>query len=1507
MLPGTPHSDSPDNVMNSCSKPQVVWVIEGLHQLLTAATRAFSNFSESGEPAELNDASMAVRQLRNVVKFSRLHGAEMLLDELDKVVQRLQDKKILDQRGTLIVLTSGLKALEKHLDMLVSGGLDIPLHLMPQINELRAARDASLPSETVIFIPRLDEILLLDLCEPVPGDDSLIDYLNQQRGEFHRCLLECYRGEAAHGFAELAEFFLQAADKASAPVQRLFLPASVLANHLSGQPSGTALASRLVVAKIDGLIRTILRHGEDEVRANYPIGLLRNLLYYVAQIDDESLMHLGSLKQEYGLDEGLVALHQDKSDNAQAISAELDAISDAMSREIASTMKRLSYYRRAVNRDKESLHAIRHRIDAVADVTGLLGFGELQESMVAVQQPLDDSVTRRIADAPLQACEQLLLQTGDDLLQLSQESENSGLFATLLGKDLHGDELMQRRQAAEEAGELVEQIERSLKAYHPGSDASDFLNAVIGRLRRTAGLVSSVNDEWLSTRLERFADRLDAGFSRLPESVLTPFAEVLGGIASYIELLPYACDTSVKVSAFIDETMYRLEPELEVLSLRVSSQLPEESVASDASVDALLEEALEESEISQEESKESVAIIVEELPVVEEQGSEAAWDQKGDPDPELLETFRAEASELLEQIETLFANLPEERLNAEMVQQFRRYLHTMKGSSRLVEQEQIGHLSHAVESMLINAESQSALGQEQVYKLAREAVDLLTTQVESLTSEAVPSAAEFSTSLQELDITDLSSSPDEGEADKQVVQETSIQEEAADDQESIEETVESEAPEEEIEAEVAKEGEAEEEIEEDVTEEDEAEEDAWEEIPEEDEVEEEVGEEITEEDEVDEVTGEEIPEEDEVDEEVEGIAIEEGFDDEFIGIPPAVSHTSRAVDESAERSIRVPLKLLDDMSSGFAELMAFGSRLQEQKNRVSSDLTELGRTVMRLGEQLRRMENETESHILNQNEPVPSTTDENFDPLELDRFTSIHEVSRALAETRHDLSSIKKSIDIVQQESGHLLSRHTDLSTNLYHQLIDSRTLAFETQVPRLQRLVRQVSSDLDKKARLTVSGQQLQIDRNMLERIMPLLEHLVRNALFHGIEMPRQREEAGKRKNGKLTLDIHRHGMEVILGFSDDGRGFDREKIAVHGHELGLVESKSSLSDEEMTRIITTPGFSTSEEVDQVSGRGVGLDVVASGIDALGGRLRIAESVDGGARFVIHLPCNRAIMDALILKLDNACYAIPDSMIEAVVRVDSSEVEACMKGRMPGIDYNGQTYPLRRFDHLLASETSYVIDEKRKWLPLVLLRGESPVALFAGDLYGNRQIVIRSVGVQLESVPWINGGTVLASGEVALIVDPGVLLDAFDPDAIVPPDAIVSESERGRGVILAVDDSVTMRKFVTSMLERKEYQVITANDGLDALTKLKRTRPDLVLVDIEMPRMDGFEFTRHLRASPETEELPVIMITSRSGGKHRQQANELGVDAFLVKPYKEKELMEKLDELLHSEEQENE
>ncbi len=1465
MLYFTPQNNALDDAMSSCRSCQVAWIIEGLHQLLSTATRAFSNYSESGEQAELNDAAMAVRQLRNVVRFSHLHGAEMLLDELDKVVDRLQAKKILDQRGTLVVLASGLRALGEYLDMLASGGVDIPLHLMSQINELRAARDASLLSETVIFIPRLDEILLLDLCEPVPGDDSLINYLNQQRGEFHRCLLECYRGEAAHGFAELAEFFLQAADRASAPVQRLFLAASVLSFHLSGQPSGTALASRLVVAKIDGLIRKILRHGEDEIRANYPMGLLRNLLYYVAQIDDESLMHLVSLKQEYGLGQGLLALHQDKSDDIRAMSDELDAIGDAMSREIASTMKLLSYYRRAVNRDKESLHAICHRIDAVADVAGLLGLGNLQKSLVAVQQPLDDSVTRRIADAPLQACEQLLLQAADELLQLSQESAHPALFANLLGKDSQDHELVKRRQVADESAPLVQQIERSLKAYHPGSGASDLLSAVVGRLRRIGELVDTVDDEWLSACLARFSDRLDT-ISSMPESVLTPCAEALGGIASYLELLPYGCDDSPQISAYVEQALNYLDQELEVISARVTPQLPEESVATDVSLDELLEEALDKPEEPHEDAGEYEASDVEELLVIEEQQPEAILEQEEESAAELLETFRAEANDLLEEIESLFGNLPEERLDTDMVQQLRRYLHTMKGSSRLVEQEQIGDLSHAVESMLLNAESQSVLDQEQVYKLAREAVDLLMAQVESINGEDVPSAAELITSLQELDFDGIMSSQEEDEINTQAAQEASSQETAAEDERTIGEMAGSE-------------------------EQDGEEKGEFEQLPDED---------LLDENDVEATIGDDV----------EGDELDDGYIEIPAGItsyPTAVTHAEHVADESAERSIRVPLKLLDEMSSGFAELMAFGSRLQEQKNRVSSDLSELGRTVMRLGEQLRRMENETESHILNQHQQAPLATDEDFDPLELDRFTSIHEVSRALAETRHDLSAIKKSIDIVQQESGHLLSRHTDLSTNLYHQLIDSRTLAFETQVPRLQRLVRQLSSDLDKKARLIVTGEQLQIDRNMLERIMPLLEHLVRNALFHGIETPGQREEAGKRKNGKLTLDIHRHGMEVILGFSDDGRGFDREKIAAHGCELGLLESKANISDEDLTRIITTPGFSTSDEVDQLSGRGVGLDVVASGIDALGGRLRITESIDGGARFVIHLPCNRAIMDALIIKLDNACYAIPDSMIEAIVRVDSSEIESCMKGRIPGIDYNGQTYPLRRFDHLLASETPYVIDEKRRWLPLVLLRGEFPVALFAGDLHGNRQIVIRSVGVQLESVPWINGGTVLASGEVALIVDPGVLLDAFDPDAIVPPDAHVSEGERGRGVILAVDDSVTMRKFVSSMLERKEYKVITANDGLDALTKLKRTRPDLVLVDIEMPRMDGFEFTRHLRASPETEELPVIMITSRSGGKHRQQANELGVNAFLVKPYKEKELMEKINELLHGEEHENE
>ncbi len=617
----------------------------------------------------------------------------------------------------------------------------------------------------------------------------------------------------------------------------------------------------------------------------------------------------------------------------------------------------------------------------------------------------------------------------------------------------------------------------------------------------------------------------------------------------------------------------------------------------------------------------------------------------------------------------------------------------------------------------------------------------------------------------------------------------------------------------------------------------------------------------------------------------------------------ASKETSSEAALRRQEQIRVRADLLDMLVNNAGEASIYRARLDQQNNSLGFHLAELEQTVERLRIQLRQLEIETEAQILFRFERDREEKDLNveFDPLEMDRFSTMQQLSRSLMETVNDLGNIREVMDDLNRGMETLLLQQSRVSTDLQDGLLRTRMVPFSQVVPRLHRLVRQTAKSEGKQAQLDVKGAEEELDRNILERMLAPLEHILRNAISHGIEDEAVRRAAGKSGTGRISIYVGREGTDVVLSVADDGAGMNLERIRERAIERGLMKRGADITDDDVMQFVLAPGFSTASEITQVAGRGVGMDVVASGIKQLGGSLEMESQAARGTSLTIRLPLTLAISEALLARTGDEIYAIPYATIEGVVRIPRSDLLEFYRDNSTLYNYAGHDYQVRYLGGMLGTGVA-ALAEGIRWFPVLLVRsGEHRVAIQVDELLGNRQIVVKTVGPQLSSIQWITGATILSDGRVALILDLNAMVRMDAAKTIAAEPVLVEDAavEHAGVTVMVVDDSITVRKVTTRLLERHDMQVVSAKDGMDAVTKLQERIPDVMLLDIEMPRMDGFEVVRHMRNTKELENIPVIMITSRSGEKHRQRAMELGVQRYLGKPYQETELLDNIYSVL--------
>jgi chemosensory pili system protein ChpA (sensor histidine kinase/response regulator) len=593
---------------------------------------------------------------------------------------------------------------------------------------------------------------------------------------------------------------------------------------------------------------------------------------------------------------------------------------------------------------------------------------------------------------------------------------------------------------------------------------------------------------------------------------------------------------------------------------------------------------------------------------------------------------------------------------------------------------------------------------------------------------------------------------------------------------------------------------------------------------------------------------------------------------------------------------RVAADLLDDLLNNAGEVSIFRARIEQQMTSVEFNLAELGRTVTRLREQLRKLEMETEAQILFKHQKDAEHRAD-FDPLELDRYSTIQQLSRALAESVSDVASIEGLLGNLNREAQNLLQQQGRVVADLQGGLMRTRMVPFQRHEQRLTRLVRQAAQEAGKQIELVVEGGSGELDRQVLERMLPPFEHMLRNAVVHGIEPAQERLARGKPEAGRITVSLQREGADVVILVEDDGGGVNIEAIRAKARHTGLLRPDQDITDEEALQLILEPGFSTADRLTQQAGRGVGMDVVATEVKKLGGGLFIESDPGRGTRFTIRLPFTLAITQALIVRVHDEFYALPVATVEGVARLPRSDIERHLAEEHPTFEYAGQRHRFQHLSSFLGGEPT-ALPETDSALPVILVRaGERSAALVTDELVGSREVVLKSVGPQIASVRGIAGATILGDGRIVIILDVGALVRSEWRGRA--PEASVRPVRDERIFAMVVDDSITVRRVTQRLLERNGMRVLTANDGLEALSLLQEHVPDVILLDIEMPRMDGYEVAAHVRNDPRLADVPIIMITSRVGEKHRARAIELGVDDYLGKPYQESELLDAIEALV--------
>lgn len=606
-------------------------------------------------------------------------------------------------------------------------------------------------------------------------------------------------------------------------------------------------------------------------------------------------------------------------------------------------------------------------------------------------------------------------------------------------------------------------------------------------------------------------------------------------------------------------------------------------------------------------------------------------------------------------------------------------------------------------------------------------------------------------------------------------------------------------------------------------------------------------------------------------------------------------HVARAADRKSQ-FLRMRAEVLDRLINEAGEVSIIRSRMDREMAGFKQSSHDLTDSLVRLRGYLRELEIEAETQMQSRMN-ILQEANESFDPLEFDRFTRLQELTRMIAESVNDVGTIQGGLLDNLDNTEAALQEQNRMNRDLQQGLLGVRMLPFRQISERMQRIVRQTARELNKSVNLVIEGDSTEIDRGVLDRIGAPLEHLLRNAVAHGVETKAERKKSGKPETGTIGIKVRTVNDEIHLVINDDGAGVDLEKVKQKAISKNLLVDNGDITEETLLSVIFEPGFSTADDVTQIAGRGVGLDVVRNDISSLGGRIDMASEAGKGSLFNIFLPITQSVAHVLMIRSGDDDFALPVAMIEQAQKIKKAELaKAYADGKVTWADVD---YPIHYLGKLLDYEANQSEDQ---YASVLLLRsGAHTVALHVDEVVGNQEVVMKEIGPQLSRVPGIVGATVTGDGNVILIINPVLIANREVLSTGVTVKNVKSKPKKmvKKSSALVVDDSLTMRKVLGRLLERDGYEVLVAKDGMDAIELLQDVEPDIILTDIEMPRMDGFGLARNIRDDKRFADTPLIMISSRTADKHQNLAKEIGVDAFFGKPVQDEELITKMKELL--------
>ena len=619
------------------------------------------------------------------------------------------------------------------------------------------------------------------------------------------------------------------------------------------------------------------------------------------------------------------------------------------------------------------------------------------------------------------------------------------------------------------------------------------------------------------------------------------------------------------------------------------------------------------------------------------------------------------------------------------------------------------------------------------------------------------------------------------------------------------------------------------------------------------------------------------------------------------------------VRQNTQQTVRVRSQLLDRLINEAGEVMIARSRLDERMGSIKHSLGDLNNNLDKLRQQLRDIEVQAESQMQSRMQ-LSKEAGTDFDPLEFDRFTRVQELTRMMAESVNDVATVQRNLlrDVAGAEDD--LIAQGRQARELQRDLLRTRMVEFDSISERLYAVVRMTSKETGKQVKLGLSGGTIEMDRGVLERMVPAFEHLLRNCVDHGIEAPEQRKAAGKPATGTISVQVQQEGNDVAVTVQDDGAGLNVERIRDKAVSLSLITADEPVDAARAAQLVFMPGFTTAQQLTGVSGRGIGMDVVRSEVQALGGRIETVSEPGQGSSFRLVLPLTTAVTQVVMLRAGSFSVGVPASLVEIVRRISLDELEAAYRA---GELVDGDAHIPFYWAGAVWSQSPRSLDVGvGKTRPVIIFRSASQrIALHVDEVLGHQEVVVKNLGPQMSRLPGLTGMSVLASGAVVLIYNPVALTSVYgeqirqlgeglpalldeqtakqlqrEATPMQPAAGMVASSQVP--LVMVVDDSITVRRVSQRLLQREGYRVVTAADGLQALEKLQDELPCVVLSDIEMPRMDGFDLLRNIRSQVHLQQLPVIMITSRIAQKHRDHAMELGANHYLGKPYSDEELM---------------